>query len=63
MIFMAFIDIAFFCVCQSGDEICELIIVNDVAVIVNKVNRPPLQKNQKVKVQESPQRRSDRLST
>lgn len=60
---MAFIDIAFFCVCQSGVEICELIIVNDVAVIGNKVNRPPLQKNPKVKVQESPQRRSDRLST
>lgn len=58
MIFMAF-----FCVCQSGVEICKLIIVNYVAVIGNKVNGSPLQKNQKVKVQESPQRRSDRLAT
>ncbi len=40
----------------------QLIIVNDVAVIGNKVNRSPFEKS-KVKVQESPQRRSDRLST
>ncbi len=53
MIFMAFIDITFVCVCQSGVEICTLIIVNDVAVIGNKVNRSPFEKSKSQSSRES----------